>query len=120
MNFEGVNAALASDSILLIDVRNHSELNSDGQIPKSHCVPLKEIQDGAFQLNNSDFKQRYGFEKPTQSDRFVLTCRSGRRVLLAEKHLNELGYTNITTYLGSFLDWVANGGTVVKGTFDAQ
>ena len=29
-------------------------------------------------------------------------------------------YTNITTYLGSFLDWVANGGTVVKGNFDAQ
>ena len=118
MNFESINAALTADSILLIDVCNRSELNSYVQIPDS--VPLNEIQDGALQLNNVDFKQHYGFEKPMLTDSLVLTCRSGKRASIAEKHLNELGYTYIKTYLGSFLDWVANGGSIIKGKFESD
>ena len=77
---------------MLIDVRNRSELNSPGQIPNSVCVPLHEILNGAFQLSNIDFKKRYGFEKPIQTDVFVLMCRSGKRTLVAEENLKDLGY----------------------------
>ena len=113
INFAALQASLESDSVLLIDVRNRSELNSPGKIPKSVCVPLHEILNGAFQLTNIKFQDRYGFERPKHSDTFVLACRSGRRILVAEKHLKGLGYQNIRIYSGSFNDWVAHGGRIV-------
>ena len=109
---------LNTGSTLLIDVRNRSELNSPGQIPKSVVVPLHEILNGAFELPNEDFYQRYNFEKPDLRDVFVLTCRSGRRILVAEKYLKGLGYENARIYPGSFKDWVANGGETIKAEFD--
>ena len=115
INFHSLQAAVDEHSVLLIDVRNHSELSSNGKIPKSFCVPLQEILDGAFQLPALNFKDKYGFNLPLHTDTFILTCNSGRRVLLAEVHLKSLGYVNIRTYLGSFQDWVSNGGKIIEG-----
>ena len=118
VNFEAVQKSL--DSTLLIDVRKRSELISTGQIPNSVCVPVHEIVNGAFQLSNEDFNKRYGFTKPIQSDVFVLTCRSGRRVLQAEEHLKSLGYDRIKVYLGSFNDWMEKGGKTIKAEFSVD
>ena len=118
VHFDALQESLNLGSTLLIDVRNRSELNSPGQIPKSKCVPLHEILDGAFQLSDEDFMERYNFDKPKLSDVFVLTCRSGRRILVAEKYLKGLGYENIRIYPGSYKDWVAQGGKTIKADFD--
>ena len=118
VNFDGLNELLNIGSTLLIDVRNRSELNSPGKIPKSVVMPLHEILNGAFELPNEDFYQRYNFEKPDLNDVFVLTCRSGRRILVAEKYLKGLGYENARIYPESFKDWVANGGETIKADFD--
>ena len=118
IHFAALQASIESNSVLLIDVRNRSELNSPGQIPKSVCVPLHEILNGAFKLSTIEFQDRYGFEKPMRSDIFVLTCRSGRRILVADNHLKELGYQNIRIYPGSFNDWAAHGGRIVKSNFN--
>ena len=112
-----MHKSLDFDTTLLIDVRNRSELNSPGQIPRSECVPLHEILNGAFQLSEMDFEQRYGFEKPAKSDVFILTCRSGRRILVAEKYLKSLGYNNIRIYPGSYKDWIAHGGKTTRAEF---
>ena len=48
------------------------------------------------------------------SQNIVLTCRSGRRVLVADKILKRKGYLNLRIYSGSFKDWVKNRGTVIK------
>ena len=118
IHFQALNQYLKLDSPLLIDVRNRSELNSPGQIPGSVCVPLHEILHGSFELPSRDFKERYGFEKPTQSSVLVLTCRSGRRILVAENYLKSYGYQNIRVYPGSFKDWVVNRGEIVAGNYD--
>ena len=110
INFHALQDSLESDSTLLIDVRNRTELNFPGQIPKSVCVPLHEILNGAFQLSNINFKKRHGFEKPIKSNVFVLMCRSGKRILVAEKYLKGLGYEDVRIYPGGFKDWVAHGG----------
>ena len=118
IHFQALKEYLKLDSPLLIDVRNRSELNSPGQIPGSVCVPLHEILHGAFELPSRDFKERYGFEKPTKSNVLVLTCRSGRRILVAENYLKSFGYQNIRVYPGSFKDWVVNGGEILAGNYD--
>ena len=118
VSFDALSESLNLGTTLLIDVRNRSELNSPGQIPRSVCVPLHEILNGAFELPDNDFKERYNFKKPNLNDVFVLTCRSGRRILVAEKYLKGLGYENIRIYPGSYKDWVANGGQTIEADFD--
>ena len=61
--------------ILLIDVRNASELINPGKIPGSVHLPLYQISE-AFQMSGELFKEKYNFEKPQPGDRnVVLTCR---------------------------------------------
>ena len=117
--FQALQESLKRNSILLIDVRNRTELNGVGQIPGSVCLPLHEVELG-FQLSNEAFLERYGFLKPDpkQSQNIVLTCRSGRRVLVADKILKNKGYPNLRIYSGSFKDWVKNEGEVINGQFD--
>jgi len=117
INFYALQESLNLGSTLLIDVRNRSELNSPGQIPSSVCLPLHEILNGAFQLASAQFRERYGFAKPIQSDIFILTCRSGRRILVAEKYMKSLGYNHIRIYPGSFKDWVVKGGRTINADF---
>jgi len=102
----------------LIDVRNRTELNQVGQIPGSVCLPLHEIDLG-FELSNTEFFQRYGFLKPDPETRnVVLTCRSGRRVLVADRILKSKGYQHLRIYSGSYKDWVKNNGNVINGKFN--
>ena len=49
---------LDEDRILLIDVRNRTELNEVGQIPKSVCLPLHEVARAFTDLSDQEF--RYG------------------------------------------------------------
>lgn len=115
---QALKESLARNSILLIDVRNRTELNGVGQIPGSVCLPLHEVDLG-FELSDADFSQRYGFLKPdAQSRNVILTCRSGRRVLVADAILKAKGYQNLRIYSGSFKDWIKNNGQTIQGEFD--
>ena len=42
----------------------------------------------------------------------LLTTRSGKRAYVAKGQLEELGFSSIQVYEGSFLDWKAKGGNV--------
>jgi len=115
IRFKALQQSLERNSILLIDVRNVTELNKVGQIPGSECLPLHQINLG-FALTDEQFASRYGFLKPdsAKSQNIILTCRSGRRVLVADKILKRKGYLNLRIYSGSFKDWVKNRGTIIK------
>ena len=115
---QALQQSLQRNSILLIDVRNRTELNEVGQIPESVCLPLHEVDLG-FELSNAQFLERYGFLKPDpQSQNVILTCRSGRRVLVADRIMKAKGYNNLRIYSGSFKDWVKNQGNIINGQFD--
>ena len=111
--------SLKSESpVLLIDVRTRKELNEVGQIPGSVSVPLQELREAWKELDDAEFREKYGFQRPgTEREDVVLTCRSGRRVLVADRILAELGYHKLRIYSGSFIDWVRNGGEVIKRHF---
>ncbi len=60
VDFQSLRLLLEEDRVLLVDVRNRTELNTVGQIPGSVCLPLHEV-DAAFQdLSEKEFLQRYG------------------------------------------------------------
>lgn len=111
--FDSLKEKILNEKITLIDVREPKELKEDGKIPHSVNIPLGQIAE-AFQLPNSEFQKRYGIEKPSESDDFVISCRSGRRAANAFNKLVPLGYKNIQVYSGSFEDWKSKGGPIVK------
>lgn len=119
VKFEALNALLDEDRILLIDVRNRTELNEVGQIPKSVCLPLHEVARAFNDLTEQEFSDRYGFDKPDPSRKnIVLTCRSGNRVKRANAIMKTHGYNNLRIYFGSFKDWVKKGGKHDFANFD--
>ncbi|GIY30830.1 hypothetical protein CEXT_656131 [Caerostris extrusa] len=114
IKFDSLKEKLLNHDIILIDVREPSELKDDGKIPNSVNIPLGQIGD-AFKMTGSEFQSKYGIAKPDAEKKpFVLSCRSGKRATDAYQKLCNLGYNNIEIYSGSFLDWVKNGGLVEK------
>eukprot|EP00088_Acartia_fossae_P030227 TRINITY_DN31201_c0_g1_i1.p1 TRINITY_DN31201_c0_g1~~TRINITY_DN31201_c0_g1_i1.p1 ORF type:complete len:166 (-),score=46.34 TRINITY_DN31201_c0_g1_i1:47-544(-) len=113
VTFEALQVLLHEKRIVLIDVRNPDELENDGTIPGSVNVPLPEIPE-AFEMEPEAFKEKYKFDLPAKDRKdLVLTCRSGRRILVAESKMKPLGYTHLRLYRGSFKDWQANGGEIL-------
>ncbi|XP_046637419.1 rhodanese domain-containing protein CG4456-like [Daphnia pulicaria] len=113
IDFEEICAGLESKSITYMDVRNQSELQSDGQIVGSVNLPLPEIIE-AFASPDADFKNKYGFEKPDKSAALVVGCLAGKRAAAAGEQLEKLGFSNFRVYPGSFSDWKAKGGAISK------
>ena len=61
--------------MILIDVRNPSELSDDGKIPGSFNIPLRDIEE-AFKLTPENFFEKYEFELPDKDVKnVVLSCR---------------------------------------------
>ena len=90
-----------------------------GQIPGSVCLPLHEIRPAFDDLDEEEFLDRYEFERfGKEKKNIVLTCRSGRRVEVADNILERRGYQHLRIYSGSFKDWVKRNGEVIKGEFD--
>jgi rhodanese-related sulfurtransferase len=75
---------------------------------------VDEISD-AFKLDAAAFEAKYSFPKPDPAkDAIVTHCMGGGRATKASNALKEMGYGNAVPYMGSFKDWVANGGAVDK------
>ena len=104
---------LVSNETIVIDVRNKSELISDGKIPNSINVPYPFAKGGDFALDFKSFHEIYGFNKPDKNDDIVVLCKSGKRGLEASKRLVKLGYENVKVYFGGIKDWKENGGKVI-------
>ncbi|XP_018495779.1 thiosulfate:glutathione sulfurtransferase isoform X2 [Galendromus occidentalis] len=61
-----------------------------------------------------DFERAIGRPIGPSGRNVILSCRSGRRALLALDKLKAVGYNDMKIYKGSFMDWQANGGEVFK------
>jgi rhodanese-related sulfurtransferase len=93
---EELKRGLAGKSIVLVDVREPNEF-ADGHIPGAILNPLQSFNPSAL---------------PPKQDgkRIVLSCRSGRRSLVAMDLAHAAGRTDITAhYPGGMLDWNAAG-----------
>ena len=115
-----MSRSLASNDITVIDVRNTSELLSEGKITGTKNVPLHEMEMGRLSLwDEHTFEKFYSFRKPKESDSIVLLSKSTKRAARAAKFLSESGFTRVKIYNGGFEDWQKNGGKLrewkVKG-----
>ena len=90
MLLQALQQSLERNSILLIDVRNVTELNRVGQIPGSECLPLHQINLG-FALTDEQFAFRYGFLKPDSTKRHLFIRTSYLAYLLIHRELKLVG-----------------------------
>lgn len=111
--FDQLLPRVLADDVLLIDVRNRSELLDPGRIPNSLNLPLPELA-AALALPPGDFYDKYGFALPPPEQEMVLTCRSGRRIQTAAAQLIPAGFTNVSLFYDSFKGWVSRGAPVSR------
>ncbi|PSN51408.1 hypothetical protein C0J52_05437 [Blattella germanica] len=91
--------------IILIDVREPSEIKETGQLPGSIHIPLGEIKQALEVTPPAEFKQKYGIAKPDMTANLVFSCRSGKRSRAAMEAAMSMGFLNSRHYDGGYLDW---------------
>ncbi|XP_030641195.1 thiosulfate sulfurtransferase/rhodanese-like domain-containing protein 3 [Chanos chanos] len=104
MSYQRLKKMLATDEVVVIDVREPWELREYGSIPGSVNVPLGQLN-VALQLNPEEFKERYGGDMPSHTESVVFTCLAGVRSKTAVDTAVSLGYSNVHHYAGGWQDW---------------
>jgi sulfur-carrier protein adenylyltransferase/sulfurtransferase len=84
-----------ADAPLVVDVREQSEWD-EGFIPGAVHVPRGSLE-----------SRIAGVAKPDQ--RIVVSCAVGARSLLAAQTLRQMGYTDVSSLAGGFVDWKRGG-----------
>ncbi|CAB0020022.1 unnamed protein product [Nesidiocoris tenuis] len=79
----------------IIDVREQVEIHNTGLIPGAVNIPLGHLEE-AMGMSPADFKERYGFEKPSAYDRLIMSCQSGNRSRRATIAMKKLGFTDLS------------------------
>ena len=98
---EDLKRGLSDGSIVLVDVREPYEY-ADGHIPGAVLNPLQSFDVDAL-------------PPQTPGQRIVLSCRSGRRSLVAMERAQAAGRHDITAhYPGGMLDWNAAGEPIAE------
>ncbi|KRT86788.1 hypothetical protein AMK59_1707 [Oryctes borbonicus] len=108
VSLEELRAAIQDPSILIIDVRQPSELIETGVIPNSINIPLNILEATLRSLSPEAFLQQYQREKPDFDTIIIFTCRSGNRSGQAQNIALNLGYIYAKNYAGGWLEWEAN------------
>lgn len=88
---------------LLIDVREPDEYAA-GAIPGAKNLPLSSLEK-TLKLSADAFKQQIGYSKPDKSQEIVFYCKAGVRSTNASNIAEQLGYSEIGNYKGSWNDW---------------
>jgi len=93
------------DGFHLLDVRQAFELESLPAIhPRARLIPLQELP-GALEMSEDQWEDSYDFPKPQPTEEVVCYCKSGMRSEMACNFLRQKGFTRVTNYQGSALDW---------------
>ncbi|KAF7991270.1 hypothetical protein HCN44_002832 [Aphidius gifuensis] len=104
VDFDGLLEAQNDKNILIIDVREQSEIDETGKLPGSIHIPMANVS-SQLQINNDDFQKKYQTSKPTKQTKIVLSCRSGMRSGKVQEELQKLGYENAYNYTGGWSEW---------------
>src|SRR5215472_12875620 len=100
-------ALIAGGDVLVVDVRDGTEVLSTGKVQGAKHVPRGMLEFRA------DPDSPY-YDPAFNRDKTVLVyCASGGRSALAGKTLHDLGYKDVRN-LGSFKEWAESGGTIDK------
>eukprot|EP00560_Eucampia_antarctica_P004143 CAMPEP_0197832764 /NCGR_PEP_ID=MMETSP1437-20131217/16090_1 /TAXON_ID=49252 ORGANISM="Eucampia antarctica, Strain CCMP1452" /NCGR_SAMPLE_ID=MMETSP1437 /ASSEMBLY_ACC=CAM_ASM_001096 /LENGTH=187 /DNA_ID=CAMNT_0043436337 /DNA_START=32 /DNA_END=592 /DNA_ORIENTATION=+ len=106
--FEDIdNAGREETGYVVMDVRELDEIADTGKIsPHAITFPLQQLAGrNAFNMEEEDFKEVFGFEKPSFDETLVFSCKAGIRSMHAAQIAGMAGYTNLVNYSGGSLDW---------------
>lgn len=100
-------ARVAQGTMILIDIREPSELRNTGKAKGALHIPLGQM---AQQCNpqSGHFNRKLKLDKPV-----AIYCASGARSERAAQIMTAQGFTEVYN-LGSLQDWKLSGGAVVK------
>ncbi|XP_034938449.1 rhodanese domain-containing protein CG4456-like isoform X3 [Chelonus insularis] len=104
IDFHNLTQAQKDDSVLIIDVREPSEINETGQLPGSINIPMANVLT-TLNLSNEEFQNQFKKPKPEKNTKIILSCRSGMRSGKVQKELQKNGYNNTFNYVGGWLEW---------------
>lgn len=92
---------------IVIDVRNPNEIAFTGKLsPTTITMPLPVImQTNAFMMDEDDFEDTFGYEKPSFDETLVFSCAAGVRSVYACKAAQEAGYSKLVNYMGGANEW---------------
>lgn len=91
---------------IIIDVRGHDEIQQTGKLNDVvETLPLPYIAQGAFAMEEDDFQEAFGFEKPGIDETLVFTCKAGIRSQQACQLAKMAGYSSIIDYAGGANEW---------------
>ena len=100
-------ALIAGGDVLVVDVRDGTEVQSTGKVQGAKHVPRGMLEFRA------DPDSPYHDPEFNRDKTVLVYCASGGRSALAGKTLHDLGYKDVRN-LGSFKEWAESGGTVDK------
>ncbi|KAL3804522.1 hypothetical protein HJC23_002561 [Cyclotella cryptica] len=100
------NSSREECGYVIIDVRGHDEVAYTGKLDDVvHTLPLPYIAEGALTMDEEDFSEQFGFEKPRLDETIVFTCKAGIRSASAAKLAQMAGYSDILDYAGGSNEW---------------
>ncbi|XP_043265024.1 rhodanese domain-containing protein CG4456-like [Colletes gigas] len=105
--YKDILEAQKDDSVLIIDVREQSEVDQTGKLPGSIHIPMGDVT-RVLNLSGKDFKDKFDKEKPSKDTRIILSCYSGKRSEMVQKELLMHEYQNVQNYVGGWSDWESN------------
>lgn len=97
-------------NVVIVDVREPDEFNA-GHIPGAINIPCKSSP-GALGLDETKFKEVFGFDKPSTDKTLVFYCLAGVRARMSEELAGTYGYKNRINYTPSFSNWVDQNGKI--------
>jgi len=102
--YEELCAALVSEDVLVVDVRQPKELASDGAIPGAVNIPLGQVAE-VFSLSPDKWESLVGRAAPQSDSLIIFSCLAGIRSHKAQVKITELGFSNTSNFTGGWAEW---------------
>ena len=101
------NGGREDSGYVVLDVREENEIAYSGKVsPNTITFPLQKLMRlNAFALDDDDFEEEFGFEKPSPDETLVFTCAAGVRSVHAAQFASQAGYTQLVNYMGGANEW---------------
>ncbi|KAL7539573.1 hypothetical protein ACHAXR_009444 [Thalassiosira sp. AJA248-18] len=100
------NSSREESGYVIIDVRGHDEVEYTGKLDDVvETLPLPYIAEGALAMEEDDFKETFGFDKPGLDETIVFSCKAGIRSQSAGQLAKMAGYSDILDYMGGSNEW---------------
>ena len=100
------NSSREESGYVVIDVRGHDEIEYTGKLSDVVVtLPLPYIAQGALAMDEEDFKEAFGFDKPRLDETLVFSCKAGIRSQQAGQLAKMAGYSDILDYMGGSNEW---------------